>query len=179
MENNYCAFLRGVNVNGTRMKMADVQKVFSNAGIKKVTTVLATGNVLFHSDKPVTDLKPMLEKVMTKRYGFDVHMFIKTATEIDDMVKNIPFTANKDLHRYVFVTEAGIADKLLNDFSQITPVENEKAKVIDDVFYWQLPKGSTLKAGFSRVLGDKKFKDKLTSRNVNTMEKILAKFATL
>ncbi|MFT4246257.1 MAG: DUF1697 domain-containing protein [Micrococcaceae bacterium] len=179
MENNYCAFLRGVNVNGTRMKMADVQKIFSDAGMEKVTTVLATGNVLFQSGKSVTELKSLLEKVMTTRYGFDVHMFIKTAAEIDSMVKNIPFAVNKDLHRYVFVTDAGIADKLLNDFAQVTPIEDEKAKVIDDVFYWQLPKGSTLKAGFSGVLGDKLLKDKLTSRNANTLEKIQAKLATL
>ena len=42
----FCAFLRGVNVKGTNMKMADVCKVFSDAGMQDVSSVLASGNII-------------------------------------------------------------------------------------------------------------------------------------
>ena len=47
----YCAFLRGVNVNGTSMKMAEVIKVFSDAGMKDVSTVLASQTFYFRRRK--------------------------------------------------------------------------------------------------------------------------------
>ena len=53
----YCAFLRGVNVNGTAMKMAEVCDVFKKAGMKDVSSVLATGNILFESDEAPENLK--------------------------------------------------------------------------------------------------------------------------
>lgn len=47
----YCAFLRGVNVKGTNMKMAEVCEVFKKAGMVEVSSVLASGNIIFASDK--------------------------------------------------------------------------------------------------------------------------------
>ena len=47
----YCAFLRGVNVKGTAMKMADVVEVFKKQGLIKVSSILATGNILFESEE--------------------------------------------------------------------------------------------------------------------------------
>ena len=52
----HCAFLRGVNVNGTAMKMAEVCYVFKKAGMKDVSSVLATGNILFESDEAPENL---------------------------------------------------------------------------------------------------------------------------
>ena len=37
--NRYCAFLRGVNVKGTTMKMAEVCTVFENAGMISVSSM--------------------------------------------------------------------------------------------------------------------------------------------
>lgn len=58
----FCAFLRGVNVKGTTMKMAEVCAVFEKAGMKDVSFVLASGNILFSSDKNKDELKTVLEK---------------------------------------------------------------------------------------------------------------------
>jgi uncharacterized protein (DUF1697 family) len=62
----YCAFLRGVNVKGTNMKMTDVCKVFADAGMKNVSSVLASGNILFQSNKNADDLKNILGKKFLK-----------------------------------------------------------------------------------------------------------------
>jgi len=46
----YCVFLRGVNVNGKTMKMAEACEVLKTAGFTGVTSVLASGNLIFQSD---------------------------------------------------------------------------------------------------------------------------------
>jgi uncharacterized protein (DUF1697 family) len=58
----YCAFLRGVNVKGTNMKMAEVCQVFKDAGMKDVASILASGNIVFSSDKKAGELKKFLKK---------------------------------------------------------------------------------------------------------------------
>ena len=45
----YAALLRGVNVGGVNIKMADVAKAFTDAGFTDVKTILASGNVLLTS----------------------------------------------------------------------------------------------------------------------------------
>ena len=62
----YCAFLRGVNVKGTAMKMAEVIEVFKNTGVKNVSSVLATGNILFESEENPLELRVKLEKALSK-----------------------------------------------------------------------------------------------------------------
>jgi uncharacterized protein (DUF1697 family) len=54
-------------------------------------------------------------------------------------------------------------------------VPGEKAEIVNTVFYWRVPKGNTLDSSFGKVLGKKNLKDKMTSRNINTFEKILKK----
>ena len=62
----YCAFLRGVNVKGTNMKMADVCQIFEAAGMQEVTSVLASGNLIFSSEEKGSALKILLEKKSRK-----------------------------------------------------------------------------------------------------------------
>lgn len=48
----YAALLRGVNVGGITMKMADMRDALETAGFAGVTTVLASGNVLLMPTNP-------------------------------------------------------------------------------------------------------------------------------
>ena len=45
----YAAFLRGVNVGGVNLKMAEVAAALTEAGFTEVRTILATGNVRLES----------------------------------------------------------------------------------------------------------------------------------
>jgi len=45
----FAAFLRGVNVGGVNLKMAEVAAALEGAGFTNVTTILASGNVLLES----------------------------------------------------------------------------------------------------------------------------------
>ncbi|MCB4235055.1 DUF1697 domain-containing protein [Kaistella anthropi] len=172
----YCAFLRGVNVNGTSMKMAEVCKVFSDAGTSEVSSVLATGNLIFSSDKSTADLKIILEKAMSDYFNYEAFLFIKSEKEVVAIFENSPFTKADDLHIYAFVGTEDIESVLLEEFNKSEKSEHENATIIENIFYWQVPKGNTLDSSFGKILGKKALKAKMTSRNINTFEKIVKKF---
>ncbi|MDM1554869.1 MULTISPECIES: DUF1697 domain-containing protein [Chryseobacterium] len=171
----YCAFLRGVNVKGTNMKMADVCQVFTAAGMKGVTSILASGNIVFSSDKKTDELKIILEKAMSEHFSYEAFLFIKSQEETMVFWNSIPFEKNGDLHIYGFVGMPGVENVLMEEFEKAVHTENEKAKIVNNIFYWQVPKGNTLDSSFGKVLGKKSLKDQMTSRNINTFEKILKK----
>ncbi|WP_312305910.1 DUF1697 domain-containing protein [Chryseobacterium sp.] len=171
----YCAFLRGVNVKGTNMKMADVCQVFKDAGMTEVSSVLASGNIVFSSDKNAEDLKVLLEKAMSEHFSYEAFLFIRSQEETEVLWKSIPFEKNDGLHIYGFVGMPGVEKVLMEEFQKATQAEDEKAQIINDIFYWQVPKGNTLDSTFGKVLGKKSLKDQMTSRNINTFEKVLKK----
>lgn len=171
----YCAFLRGVNVNGTSMKMKDVCDVFSNTGMQNVQSVLASGNILFESEIDAKTLKPILEKAMSEAFSYEAFLFVKTLEEIKTIVENMPFETKEDFHNYVFISDKTTTKDLLVFFENAKNKDQESAKIVKDVFYWQTPKGNTLQSDFGKILGKKSLKDKLTSRNFNTIEKIITK----
>lgn len=171
----YCAFLRGVNVKGTNMKMVDVCQVFKDVGMKDVISILASGNIVFSSDKSAADLKIILEKAMSEYFLYEAFLFVKSQEETEAFLNNLPFEKNENLHAYAFVGIPGVENVLMEEFQKAAQTENEKAEIVNDIFYWQVPKGNTLESTFGKVLGKKSLKDQMTSRNINTFEKILKK----
>lgn len=172
----YCAFLRGVNIQGTNMKMADVCQVFKDTGIKDVVSILASGNIVFSSDKNSDELKKTLEKAMSEHFSYEAFLFIKSQQEIENFWNGNPFEKNDTLHAYTFIGNEGIENILMQEFENALKTENEEAKIVNNIFYWQVPKGNTLDSTFGKILGKKSLKDQFTSRNINTFEKILKKF---
>jgi len=166
-----------VNVNGRKMLMADVRAVAEQAGLRDVTTVLATGNVVFTSDEPAQVVARRLADALGEHYGGPVFLFVKDAAQVDQIVGAVPFEDDPDLHVYVFVCDDGFTGTLLEKFAEITPVVGETATVSQGCFFWRVPKGSTLDAGFSKVLGNPRLREKLTSRNVSTIRKVQAVMA--
>jgi len=173
--NRYCAFLRGVNVKGTNMKMAEVCAVFEKAGMKNVSSVLASGNILFSSEKDKNELKRLLEKAMSDHFHYEAFLFIKDKSEVENTLNNNPFSVDADFHIYSFIGIDGIEKVLMGEFEKSGKTTGEDAKIISDNFYWKVPKGNTLGSEFGNILGNKKLKDTFTSRNLNTFEKVFKK----
>ena len=171
----YCAFLRGVNVNGKTMKMAEACDVLKQAGLAGAVSVLASGNLIFQSDRPQSELRGLLERALSEHYNDDVHLFIKSSDEVSVILTSVPYNEDSGLHIYTFICEAGFEDVLLKEFMKITPSDKESAEIQNGLFYWRCRKGATLDSGFSKILGRKDMKEKFTSRNIGTIAKIVAK----
>ncbi|SFH93449.1 DUF1697 domain-containing protein [Halpernia frigidisoli] len=172
----FVAFLRGVNVNETSMKMAELCEVFLKSGCEEVMSVLATGNIIFKSDLDKNILKEKLERSLSDHFQYEAFLFLKNAEEVNGISVKNPFEKDLDFHVYIFINVKDFEIELLQNFNETENTEGEDAKIIDENFYWKVKKGLTLDSNFGKILGKKLFKDSLTSRNINTIEKIIAKF---
>ena len=161
------------------MKMAEVCDVFKKAGMKDVSSVLATGNILFKSDEAPENLKQKLEKSLSEHFHYEAFLFLKTDEEVKEILENSPFEKDENLHIYSFICNSGDENLLMEEFLKTNHQVQEEAQLINGNFYWKIPKGNTLDCEFGKILGKKSFKNILTSRNINTIEKIVNKFFIL
>jgi uncharacterized protein (DUF1697 family) len=89
----YVALLRGVNLLGvSTLKMADLRAIAEELGLKNARTFIASGNLLFTSDKPEEPLRRMLEKRLQAHMSKEVRVMLRTAVEMEAVVKANPFT---------------------------------------------------------------------------------------
>ncbi|OBS00508.1 pyridoxamine 5-phosphate oxidase [Mycobacterium gordonae] len=168
----YAAFLRGVNVGGVNLKMADVADALTDAGFQNVRTILASGNVRLESSANVAAVRSKAEAALRDRFGYDAWVLayhLDTVRAIDD---GYPFEREVDDHQsYVtFVSDADILDEL----AQLRPGPTEKIQRGEGVIYSQVPKGSTLDSSIGKTMGKKRYKSSTTSRNLRTLAKVLS-----
>ena len=90
---SYVALLRGVNLVGnSTLKMSDLKRIADDLGLKSARTYIASGNLLFLSDRPEEELRLALEKELQAHMSKDVRVMLRTAGEIEAVVKANPFT---------------------------------------------------------------------------------------
>lgn len=169
----YVAFLRGVNVGGWIIKMADVRACLTEVGLHKIATLLQSGNVLFESDAGPAELKQLIETALSQRFGYPARAQVLSSDALRQIVAAYPFgTAAADQHDYVVFIENELEKELLQEKYQLAP--GEKVQAGRGVVYWRVDKGHTLKSSFAKVLTKAKYKDFNTNRNLKTLRKLLA-----
>lgn len=169
----YVILLRGVNVGGVTVKMAELRELLEGLGYDEVKTVLASGNALVTSAASASRVKTEVEAALRKRFGYAAWVQVLTTDALRAIVDAYPFERGRDgWHDYVmFVLDAGVADALL---AVELDAERERAAAGDGVVYWTVPKGDTLDSALGKATGKAAYKPHLTVRNVNTLEKLLA-----
>jgi uncharacterized protein (DUF1697 family) len=108
---HYVALLRGINLGGKRMKMENLRQVFGKLGLTEVSTLLASGNVLFESaQKDAGALRDDIEEAIEAGFGFRARVILRSAREIEELVAAEPFAGvegSKDARLHIsFLAEA-------------------------------------------------------------------------
>jgi len=89
----YVALLRGVNLVGkSTLRMADLKAIADDLKLGNARTYIASGNLLFTSDKPEEQLRRLLEKDLQAHMNKDVRVLLRTAAEMAAVVRANPFT---------------------------------------------------------------------------------------
>src|SRR5689334_11731773 len=101
----YVGLLRGVNVGGVNMKMADLAQVVRDLGYENVKTVLASGNVLFEALDASAAAKKKLETALRAAFGYEAWVHLLTAAQVQKIVEGYPFPRSDDRHAYVVFVE--------------------------------------------------------------------------
>jgi uncharacterized protein (DUF1697 family) len=169
----YAGFLRGVNVGGVNLKMAEVAKAFEDAGFTNVRTILASGNVLLDSRSGVDTVRKKAEKALRDTFGYDAWVLAYDLDTVRSISDRFPFEREVDgFHSYVtFVTDAEVLDELA-DLGKDAG-SDEKIERGEGVIYWQVPNKGTLDTTIGKTMGKKRYKSSTTTRNLRTIEKVL------
>lgn len=169
----FAAFLRGVNVGGVNLKMADVASALTDAGFTDVRTVLASGNVVLESAAGAAAVRKKAEAALRERFGYDAWVLAYDIDTVRNIDEAYPFEREVDGYQsYVtFVTDAGVLDELTALADDAGP--SEKIGRGDGVVYWQVPKGATLDSTIGKTMGKPRYKSSTTTRNLRTLAKVL------
>ncbi len=169
----YVAFLRGVNVGGVNLKMADVARALTDAGFGEVRTVLASGNVLLESSAGAGPVRKKAEAALRESFGYDAWVLVYDLESVRRIAEAYPFERELDGYQsYVtFVADAAVLDELAALGENAGP--DEKISAGAGVVYWQVPKGSTLDSTIGRTMGKPRYKSSTTTRNLRTLAKVL------
>jgi uncharacterized protein (DUF1697 family) len=89
----YVALLRGVNLIGkSSLRMADLKAIAEELGLGSPRTFIASGNLLFASAKAEEKLRAILEERLEAHMGSTVRVMLRSADEMEEVVRANPFT---------------------------------------------------------------------------------------
>jgi uncharacterized protein (DUF1697 family) len=172
----YAAFLRAINVGGHTVKMDHLRALFGEMGFTDVSTVIASGNVIFHTRrKSAQQLEEQIQRHLRDALGYDVAAFVRSVPELAALARYEPFP-RADLDAtgitlsVVFFHSPPSDDARRKLLSMRTPTDD--FHVSEREAYWLCRTRMSESAVFKKGLLDKAIGIPGTSRNMNTVMKI-------
>ena len=161
---SYVALLRGVNLGQRQLRMEDLREIAGTLGLERPRTYIASGNLLFRSNKREATLKRMLESAIAAHMSASVGVMIRTTEELADAAKANPFAAYP-ANRVVaiFLDDAPSPDAL----DQSRNVTDERMALGKREIYIFYPSGQ----GRSKLRNPAAAAG--TARNMNTVAKLV------
>jgi uncharacterized protein (DUF1697 family) len=172
----YVAFLRAINVGGTRtIKMDDLKKMFESFGFGQVQTYINSGNVIFEAnDSP--NLEAKIESQLEKALGYKVEIFLRTMEEVSAIASKPPFKpqGKDEVLHVVFLRKSQGMDK--KSEQHLLSLKSEADEFIvkgSEVYNLRHDRDKSI---FGNQFIEKTLKMESTTRNWNTVCKIMEKF---
>ncbi|MET3903576.1 DUF1697 domain-containing protein [Paenarthrobacter sp. 4246] len=169
---NYAVFLRGINVGGINIKMADLKAALKDYPFGKVKTLLASGNVVLQSELKAQEVKAQFEQCLRKTFGYDAWVVVLTAARVAELVEACPYPADdKSTHSYItLASDTAMLDELFEAGAALGGVE--QARLGPEASAWLAPAGGTLDSPFSNLSAKARYKAGTTTRNLRTLIKV-------
>jgi uncharacterized protein (DUF1697 family) len=175
----YVAFLRAVNVGGRVIKMQELKKQFEALKFSNVETFIASGNVIF--DSPATDtaaLERRIDEHLRAALGYRAEAFLRTTAELAEIAAYQPFPAAELNADGASLYVAFLPAPLSNDARErVMALRTE----LDDFhlhgreLYW-LIRGKMSDSTITPTSLGKAIGAPTTTRNINTIQRIAAKY---
>lgn len=171
----YYCLLRGINVSGKKLiKMEELGQVFIKMGFSRVITFIQSGNIILESDEVDENLLvSLIEKHLLENFGYSIPTFLRTQNEWLDILKNSPYkdsVGDSDFKFYVTLFSTVPQEELK---SRITKIKPEAYLFYNRELYTKIAKGSTDDELFSNNYIERTLKMPATTRNWNTMTKLM------
>lgn len=172
----YISMIRGINIGGKRVKMAELRDLYVSMGFLDVKTYIQSGNVIFKSEN--NDQEDIVQKIVQKileTFNYSVKVVIRTLDDLNMVVKSSPFKDKNE--KYVHVTF--LSDKPSQKIVQTIIPENIKGIKDSEQYiisareiYLFLPEGYG-RTKLNNNFFEKKLELSATTRNWKTVNKLL------
>lgn len=170
---DYAVFLRGVNVGGITIKMADLRVAAASLPVTRVKTLLASGNLTCTSALPPEQLKTAFETVLRTTFRYEAWVVILERGRLRDLVDACPFpTDDPATHTYITLfSDPAVLTELVD---AAAGTGDEPTVLGPEAAAWQAPRGGTLDSPLNRLTAKPRFKTSTTTRNLRTLHKVIA-----
>ena len=166
-----------MNVGGITIKSAALRETFESLPVSNVKTLLASGNVVCCSDLEPADLKSQSEKALRERFGYEAWVVVLDAFMVESIIGDCPFPAD-DAATHTYLTLFSNA-AVLTEMAEFARSINEPVQPLGTIAAaWQSPKGGTLQSPLNAFTNRARFKSTTTTRNLRTLQKVLAALRT-
>jgi uncharacterized protein (DUF1697 family) len=170
MEQTWIALLRAVNVGGRKVPMARLRSALEAAGLAEVRTYIASGNVLFESERGRAELRRLIEQTVLDEFALASDVILRTPGELQRVIAAHPFGADTSKSYVVFLAGGPTAAAVRR--LGALDVEPDRAVVSGSDVFVLYPKG----AGRPRLSGaqlERTLGVPGTSRNWRTVTKLV------
>jgi uncharacterized protein (DUF1697 family) len=169
---SYSVFLRGINVGGINIKMADLREALKTAGFPDARTLLASGNVVLTSNLDAAAVKRECEKCLRDTFGYDAWVVVLDAARVAGLVNACPYPDDdKSTHTYITLSsDTAMLDELEAAGAALQGAEQKRLG--PEALAWLAPAGGTLDSPFSKITAKTRFKASTTTRNLRTLIKV-------
>ena len=168
----FIALLRGINVGGhKKFPKTDQLKMAEQLGFKDPQLYLHTGNWVFSSEEDAGVLSKKISAKILKAYGWEVPVLVIKASELERIFKNCPFSEDIIEKSYFTLLEEKPKAENSNVLKSYS-YPDEEYHVVDSCVYLYPAMGAG-KAKMSNNFFENKLKVTATSRNYNTIKRVL------
>jgi uncharacterized protein (DUF1697 family) len=172
MGSSYAVFLRGINVGGINIKMADLREALKACGFPDARTLLASGNVVLTSSLGAAAVKQECEKCLRAAFCYEAWVVVLDAGRVAELVEACPYPDDdKSTHTYVTLSsDTAVLDELDEAGTGLEGAEQKRLG--PEALAWLAPAGGTLDSPFSKITAKARFKAATTTRNLRTLIKV-------
>ena len=170
----FVALLRGVNVGGNNMiSMSSLKDSFAAMGFKQVTTYINSGNIVFKSKEDnARKLESNIEKMMSRDYQLGSKVVVRSLSEMEELVNNLPRTWGTDStwrHNVIFLRHTIDSEKILDEL----PAKSDIEEIVyrPGALLWSAQATQLNQTNMAKLSSRKVFQD-MTVRNLNTTKKL-------
>ena len=170
----HAAFLRGVNLGSKRrVSNAQLREILEGLGFDEVAPFRSSGNAVFAAGGRASRAKltERIEAGLAEALGFDVIVFLRTASELEAIAAHEPFPA-----RAVEASKGKLQVSLLAARKRALAMASDDDLLAfgDRELYW-LPSGGMMEAGIDVDALDE-LVGPMTRRTMGTIEQMASKF---
>jgi len=164
--------LRGVNVGGVKVPMAELKAIAAEVGLGDPRTLLASGNLVVESDDPPAQVAARLESGIAAHFGRPIEVIVRTPDQWSALMKANPFpehAADGGSKLLVVVMKDGVRTGAVETLRVLAAGDERVEAVGGDLFFWHpdgIGRSRMAEKALPRLIGVG------TGRNWNTVTKL-------